>query len=512
MLRLSRILLLLLLVLHSYPLARAFDELKGVALRGCVLVESPYVVEDATRHSKFSGIAINYLDRLRENLQFTIQLELWQQSWTEFISVMSTCVPKSASNPCPCDIGIGSFTMTNARVDQIQFLWPFGNDAHRMASRKSDLRVDDSDSIWFVFKTFTPGVWIVVSLGVLLHAVGTVFFGPFRRGDRNPDQAADPTSSEGSRSTLPSHLVWVAKRFPAAFLFAYAHLIGHPFAERAQNTPSFHRSAWLVLGVTTGLFLLTVYQASLTVLLFESTKRSPFRTLADFRDCNLDPSRVAIIDGGASLDFWNKAVNTTANREKCGWSTAGIPVKNLAEGFLFVKENKADYFYSLEGSVVTRANSNCDDFEAVGEPFFSTSIAFVMSKQIEKVNKNLFDTLSRETRILREQDGYPSALLLASRNSCDEVIDATITSGKLAAFFTMYVIAWTVLVVYRCIFLWKRAKHPEKYSQGSDQGNIVVMNMHDSAFRGLPPPSTQRPPSFHPFDPVYAQHVRPPDI
>lgn len=449
----------------SFPSTLAFSTLKGTVLKACVLLENPYVVVDLTRRKGYEGLAITYLERLEDNLQFETTFSPWARSFSDFINEMSTCTPATQTTPstCPCDLGVGSFTMTHERYEKINFVSPFSNEAHHMVSRKSDLRLDDSQNTWFVFRTFPLDVWAIIVCGVFLHAIGTIFYGPFLPSENNrPDNRTSGRSSSGlqkaSFATNCSHVLWQVKHFPAAVLYAYAHLIGQPFSESSQGTPSFHRTAWLMLGVTTGLFLLTVYEASLTVLLFESTKTSPFRTLGDITDCNLNPGRVAMIQGGASQDFWNTAVNTSFLRQKCRWENAGLTVENLEDGFSHVLRGKADYFYSLEGSVLFRSNRNCKDFQPVGEPFFSTSVAFVMAKN---GNKTLLDILSAETRKLREEDAYPSASLVAARNSCDEVVDATITLGKLKAFFIMYLITWMGLLGYRFVFLWRK-RHSQK--------------------------------------------------
>lgn len=480
----KRLPFLLTLFLLSLPLNSAYYELAGHHFHGCALLENPYVVPDVTRRLKFGGVALRYLERLEDNLQFTIRLTQWERTWSAFIDHMAVCDPYSSGpNKCQCDIGVGSFTMTNERAEKINFVWALGNENHRMVSRKSDLRVDDSKNTWFVFQTFSLRVWGFIFLGIFMHAIGTVFFGPFRPPKCETQPGMD--AMRARRANRLTGILWQVKRFPAAVLFSYAHLIGHPFGERSQGTPSFHRTAWLVLGVTAGLFLLTVYEASLTVLLFESTRTSPFRTLRDITDCAVPPDRVAIIRGGASQDFWNMAVNTSAQREKCkSWDQVGTTVSDLEEGFEFVKEGKADYFYSLEGSVLFRAHRDCEEFEPVGEPFFSTSVGFVMP---QKVNRTILDILSRETRILREQDGYESASLLAARNSCDAVIDATITSGKLWAFFVLYSVLWSLLLLYRCVFLWRRKKAIDKHSHDSNNNNteVVVMDMHSMPTRSI---------------------------
>lgn len=489
----TRLSLFLFFILSNHT--AAFNELFGERLTGCVLLESPYVVRDVTRRSGYSGVALDYLHRLQDNLQFTIDLHPWNDTWSAFIKHMSDCEPRSfGDNACVCDIGVGSFTVTNQREELISFVWPFSNENHRMIGRTSDLRVDDSKNTWFVFQTFSLSVWGIILLGIFMHAIGTVFFGPFRAPDLQPFTGIN--TSVAKRLNRTASIMWSIKKFPAAVMFSYAHLIGHPFGERPQGTPSFHRTAWLVLGATAGLFLLTVYEASLTVLLFESTQTSSFRTLRDITDCVVPPDRVAIIRGGASQDFWNKAVNTSHNIQKCNWDRVGMTVSDIEEGFHFVQEGKADFFFSLEGSVLFRAHRNCDMFEPVGEPFFSTSVAFVMPT---RANRTLLDTLSRETRILRQQDGYESAALLASRNACDAVVDATITPGKLTAFFVLYIVIWAFLLIYRCIFLWRRKKVglPKTQDQPQDTNSIVVVDMNSTRAEGI----TALAPADDSFDP-----------
>lgn len=370
--------------------------------------------------------------------------------------------------------------MTNARAEVIEFIWPLGNEAHRMVSRTADLRSDDSQNTWFVFNTFSLQVWIIIAFGMGMHALGSLAFGPFQPPERDLPRNATHRRRRG--------IMWRIKKFPAAILFAYAHLLGHPFGEERQGSPSFHRTAWLMLGITAGLFLLTIYEASLTVLLFESTKESPFKTLDSIKGCAVDPSRVAMIKGGASQAFWNSAVNTTGGRKTCPqWRKVGTTVENLEEGFEAVRAGKVDFFYSLQGSIVIRAQRNCDVFAPVGEPFFSTSVGFVMPKKIKPL-QNIFDELSRETRILREQDGFESVTNIAARSSCEDELDAHITAGKLWAFFIMYCICWAGLLLYRVLLLWYRKRNGKEKGEVSTptKGDIVLMDMHSDPTRGMP--------------------------
>lgn len=459
-----------------------FNRLNGTNLVACVLMEAPYIIADRNRREGYRGVAFEYFRRLRDNLGFTAVFKEWDGNWASFIAKMSECqpdLPDSNPNKCPCDIGIGSFTMTNERTEMIEFVSPLGNEAHRMVGRKSDLSSDVSQNTWFVFNTFSLQVWIIIGIGIGMHALGSLAFGPFQPSERDLPRSATHRRRRG--------IMWRIKKFPAAILFAYAHLLGHPFGEQSQGTPSFHRTAWLMLGITAGLFLLTIYEASLTVLLFESTKESAFQTLEDVQSCALDPSRIAMIEGGASQAFWNSAVNTSEGRKACPqWGKVGITVDKLEDGFEAVKSNRVDFFYSLEGSIVIRAQKNCEIFAPVGEPFFSTTVGFVMPKRLQSL-RNVLDELSRETRILREQDGFESVSVLAARSSCEDVIDAHITTNKLWAFFVMYCLCWGGLLIYRIsrIYFLKRKEKNDGSKPTPNQGDIVLMNMHSMPTRGF---------------------------
>ena len=349
--------------LHAFGSA----PLEGKTLKGCILIEKPYVAPDMTHRRGFSGVAIKYLFALEEELGFKTVFEKWDLTWNEFIERMSKCDPSlaaSSSQRCPCDIGIGGFVMTNERHNKIQFIAPFSNEAYRMVSRRSDLRVDDSKNMWFFFHTFKLSEWIIIAICIFLHAVGTMLFVPFRGPRHQMPVSTEANVSQDATESFRKqfwHRLGTLKRFPAAFLFAFAHILGHPLRQGTQGTPSFHRSAWLVLGVTFGLSLMIVYGACLTVLLFESTRTSQFKTLDEVKNCSIDPGRIAINGGGASQKFWETAV-VNPNRAKCNWTRESKIVEDIVAGFDYLEKEKVDFYLSVQGGVLTRVNGNCDKF------------------------------------------------------------------------------------------------------------------------------------------------------
>lgn len=424
-------------------------DLKNHHFEACAVEEIPYVVRNEKRRDGFSGIAIDYLHLMQEKLQFTYKLNQWNGTFDQLLNHMEKCNPSSSGpDACICDLGVGPYAITDKRWNKAYFLWPFASENYRMVTNQKKLEVSNNHT-WFVFQTFSGNVWIFICIGIFMHAFGTVLYGPFR-----PPKESIPHE----RGTFPARaakLLWQIGRFPAAILYAYSHLLGNPFGESEQKTPSIHRSAWLILGLTSGLFLSTVYQSSLTVLLFESTKASKFRRIDDVINCAVSADTVAMVSSSATQEYWKNNVNTTARRSKCGWQGGGILVRDLQEGFDYIRDEKADFFFDLEGSVLYQAHANCDVYEPVGEPFFSTSVSFVVPWD---THDDVVHLLATETQLLKESDEFSSATILALRMDCPEVKDATITVGKLKLFFIMYVVVWAVLLGSRIVFLWRRKR------------------------------------------------------
>lgn len=533
----------LLLLVH---LVFARDELIGTHLRGCALLEFPYVKRGDYGHrstSGYTGVAIEYLEKLRDEVGFSIQLVKWNSTFRAFVDHMSSCatpdqqtkalpVPSTSPRPlvrqatgakeCLCDIGVGAFTMTNDRVSKIDFLWPFANENHRMISRRSDLNEVDSGALSYMFNTFSPNVWLLIALAVLVYALGTAAYGDItpvnairyprhrailrarrtqgggvaRKRRRESSDACAPCSMTDSLATettmvhrnlddLSSNMLhltpegypaaqsydninteadttqqvsrfqslkdWLyprTQRLGVASVYSFAMFIGHPCeADSAgSRASSIHRMSWRLLSLTAGIFLFSMYNASLTVLLFESVKSSRFRTLEDVKECVISPSSVSFIRGGASQDLWTNAITS---RNYCNDNKSPRALaKSIEHGLQLLREKKVDFFFSLEGAVLSVVNRQCDKFAVVGEPFFSTSIGFIVPK-----NASIKAPLDRATRVLREQDAFQSARNIAMRSLCEEASAATISMDRLTFFFAAYFAAAFVLIVYRVCHL-----------------------------------------------------------
>lgn len=413
------------------------------------MLEVPYVVRDDTNRLGYSGIAVTYLNLLQNNLQFSVTPLEWNSTFTALVDVMSTCSTNpNATIRCPCDIGVGSFTITRERVKKVTFLAPFSDVKHRMVSRLSNVEHGSYLGFRFIFCTFSLKVWLCIIIAIAMHAIGTLQYEPFNHMPPNGLQHDQPIPN-GLISRCVNLCKSLLRRtvdFSMAVLFAYAEMLGQNLRDTRLGTAQFHRTAWLLLGFTSGLFLLTIYQASLTILLFETRDIADFRTLGDITDCIIPLDRVAMLEGGASQQLWNNAVNTSDVRQTCGWQDGGETVSNLTTGFSRLEDNDVDYFFTLEGSVLYWTNRNCKRFRLVGEPFFSTSVAFMMPK---RSNQTLFNILSDETRRLREHNSISNANVIGSRNDCHENMNPSITMQHLSSFFVLYFVLWALLMLYR---------------------------------------------------------------
>lgn len=467
--------LLVLLCIIPCCLALNISQFQGNELVACAKLQIGYVYKDPSRAGGFGGLAIDYLRHIAENLHINVTTVEWKGTFTGLVDAMNNCsFTPNSKKPCPCHVAAGAFTVTVARAKKVNYISSFGNEEHVMISRLSDFQSSSPSSFWFIFRTFSPAVWGAIMIGIIVHTMGTILFVQvgMNQDDEDISEEADvDLSSEGIArfSTLCRQILQRITKLLRLVLFTYGTLLGHMLYSTTRGPPSLHRMAWILLSFTSGIFLLTVFQASLTVILFESRAKPSFRELSDITDCIVDPGRVAMIHGSASQDLWNKNINTSEFRNKCGWGRVGLTVSNLTHGFDTVLSRRVDYFYTLEGSVLYWANRNCRHFRPVGEPFFSTPVGFMMPKHADM---HLLKRLSDETDRLREQNVFVSARRVAVRKQCDDVLDATISMQRVGSFFVLYAVFFTILVTSK--FFSARSGTGERHEmRSSETGQLV---------------------------------------
>jgi hypothetical protein len=63
-----------------------------------------------------------------------------------------------------------------------------------------------------------------------------------------------------------------------------------------------------LLALAIGVFLLSIFQASVTYQVLLGVPQTKFKSLNDFKDCRVPPDRVCLIRRGASREFWDQAI------------------------------------------------------------------------------------------------------------------------------------------------------------------------------------------------------------
>lgn len=138
-------------------------------------------------------------------------------------------------------------------------------------------------------------------------------------------------------------------------------------------------------------------------------------------------------------------------------------VKSFSEGFSSVEDEVCDYYYTLQGQVLTQTKGRfCGRLTAVGKSFFDTNVGFILPK-----GSALTSVMSEETLILREADKLESSFSFADDQKCPDVTDPTITWSKLKVFFYMAYAGLTIILLLM-IF--------DMFVDGSGRVSTVITN------------------------------------
>lgn len=166
-------------------------------------------------------------------------------------------------------------------------------------------------------------------------------------------------------------------------------------------------------------------------------------------------------------------------------------VSSFAAGFEKVLDESCDYFYTLEGHVVSQTKGRyCGRLTAVGKPFFDTSVGFILP-----MDSNLTKIMSEQTLILREADKLETSTNFADRLSCNEVTDPTITWSKLRVFFYMAYAGLGVILVFMVFDMFIDGRNnaaPDTSSAQKNSKNLDSCDPQDLSHVS-PPRSLEQP-------------------
>jgi hypothetical protein len=183
----AAVLLLMLCVAVPAPAfaLRGFDDMKGIVIpRCCVIPENPFVLRDPNepRAGGFSGLAMDYLDKLSKKLGFTCGVIKEYDpppdnpdfaGFNGFITNMEACAVNGDSSKCTCNLGVSAWALTSPRFGRIDYIVPFSGERFRMAARTSTVRDSASKSVFFI-SAFSTAVWLAIAGLAALHIFVTM--------------------------------------------------------------------------------------------------------------------------------------------------------------------------------------------------------------------------------------------------------------------------------------------------------------------------------------------------
>jgi hypothetical protein len=433
--------------------ARAQWTLHNATLRCCVLLEEPYTRVDVTKagYRGFSGLAIDYLLLLQTDLSFSCEtLGVFKPSTPEnkgfsgFVRELGACAPNGSSAACSCDLGVAAFSLTTTRASLVDFVAPFTADNFQMATRASLVQSRSRQGVFF-FTAFSPGVWLAVAALACAHVAVAMFDATFMAPPPPGSTPAPPGEGTAAaagvlrrvhRLLLKQRLLY---RLRHSLYSTVMHLLGQhtgggPAAGRGA-APAKQRARHRVMNILAllfGLFVFTVYQASLTVQLFLTEQRSVFSSIADLKTCRVDPATYTVCltrGGGAEIIYENSLAPSECLRNRP--DRAYRLLDTFEDGFYGLKDGSCDFFYEsggLAGSTVK--GQFCRRLELVGEPFFDHIASFVLPK-----SSPLTANMSMSTFRLREQDVLVSTASYLASIDCAPVVDGTVGWDKMRIFF-----------------------------------------------------------------------------
>lgn len=264
----------------------------------------------------FSGLAMEYLRTIQDKLGFTCpEIHDMTPNLTEkgvlfssFIKQWAACnESNSPSSPvCKCDIGIAGFMITKERFGLVEFLPTFAQVDMYALVHVSNTYTPMGYA--FFLTTFTGPVWCAIAcLAVMFTVVKVVdpdFHPPHRHHQPIPSSVCFFTKAKYFLLRNP-----FLYRVRMAVESTLMQLIGQSGADDNGKGKSTTRQ-WVLKFVILlcGLFLVLVYEASMTASLVQERGRSDFQSIEDIKACRISSKDVCIPRGGAVQSVWENSV------------------------------------------------------------------------------------------------------------------------------------------------------------------------------------------------------------
>lgn len=227
------------------------------------------------------------------------------KGFSGFVDAMQRCAVDGNSSNCVCDMGVGAWALSSSRYLKVDFVSPFSGDSFRVAARTSTVRDSNAKNVFFI-QAFSWQVWVAIAMLGIYHIFVTLFDRNFARPTRNTVENWDELSfwQRTRHALMKTTLLYRIRR---GFFNTALNFIGQTSNDNSPKTGT-KQTVMNLIGLLFGVFLLTIYQSSVTVQVLVETPTSPFQSVADFKSCRIEADRVCISAGGAAERFWAEAI------------------------------------------------------------------------------------------------------------------------------------------------------------------------------------------------------------
>lgn len=196
--------------------------------------------------------------------------------------------------------------MPSIRFSRADFVESFSSDSYRMITRTSLVKDSAPKQIFFI-EAFSWQVWIaVLALGVLIMII-TLF-------DRNFAPAPPFTQlplNEHSRFQRARYTIMKSKipyRIRQAFFNTMMRLVAQSPEGQDNHKRGTKQRFISVISILIDFFLVTVFQASVTVQVLVTVPMSVFESIEDVQTCRIPADRICIPHDDAAEQFWYQAI------------------------------------------------------------------------------------------------------------------------------------------------------------------------------------------------------------
>jgi hypothetical protein len=232
------------------------------------------------------------------------------KGFSGFVRYLNICSEAGSSSKCRCDIGIGGWASSSERFAMVDMVAPIANDDYRVITRIA-LATGSSLNNFFFFSTFAWSVWLALIGLFVLHVCVTALDPKFMALEADRANVRNKNGNWAHRLKILLLKNTALLKLRRAFFDSAYHLLGqapHFFSESKRGSKE---KTMGMMALFMGVFLVTVFQASVTVQVILSSPNPDFISVSDFESCRISAERVAVLNNSGSQYFWERAISRT---------------------------------------------------------------------------------------------------------------------------------------------------------------------------------------------------------